>query len=359
MPTARNYTKKFDEVPQWDILNFELNRILNISMNELNYLKGKSILVTGGSGVIGKWILRAIYEANKRYKLGIHIYATTRDEKNLRMVSGIEDNSLKVLEIDLANERAFKESLLSGINIDVLIHSAVSSTDNSNEVPHHHFEPDISMIKNLISLSSNKLSSFKFILLSSGVVIDHSQTPSVNDMSTPYASMKHEIERILLNAKKHKRLDLCIMRIYNIYGPGIPLFSKTAIGNFMAGAFFEHKIIFESHPESQRSFIYIGDLIIQILFSLNYDGGEILFLSSLRSIRFKYLVELISSIFEGIPVEILPSKFPTNQYCAPFSDVLNTKQLLKLPRQVSLLTGLRRWKNYLENVSKVEVASFK
>ena len=359
MPTERNYTQEFDEVLRWDLLNMELSRILNLSRNELEYLKEKSILVTGGSGVIGKWVLKSIYEANKRYRLGMQIYATTRNEKNLRLVSGIDDPNLKVLEIDLTNEKYFQNSTISRIHIDIIIHSAVSSTDNSNHASRYKFAQDISMIKNLISLSSNSKIGLKFIFLSSGVVTDIEQASEVQEILTPHTSMKQEIERLLWRAKKDNIVDLCIIRIYNIYGPGIPLFSKTAIGNFMADGFLKQKIYFESHPESERSYIFIGDLIVQIFHSLNYEGEEILILSSPRAIKFKYLIDAISGIFEGIPVVIMPIKFPPNRYSAHSSDVRHTKLLLKLPRQLSLIAGLRRWKIYLENVSEVEVKSFK
>ena len=51
------------------------------------YLKNKSIFITGGSGFIGRWILRSIDYLNLKKKLNIKLVVLVRDKKKINHIN--------------------------------------------------------------------------------------------------------------------------------------------------------------------------------------------------------------------------------------------------------------------------------
>jgi hypothetical protein len=49
-----------------------------LSSSEWAFFKNKRLFITGGTGFIGKWMLSALLEANKRLSLGCQIEILTR-----------------------------------------------------------------------------------------------------------------------------------------------------------------------------------------------------------------------------------------------------------------------------------------
>src|SRR5436309_4777702 len=48
-------------------------------------LTGKRILMTGGTGFIGRWMLSALADANRRFELGVEVDVLTRDPNAFAM----------------------------------------------------------------------------------------------------------------------------------------------------------------------------------------------------------------------------------------------------------------------------------
>ena len=57
-------------------LNFIINKILDIK----SHFNNKNILLVGGTGFIGKWLVLTFNQLNKIYKSNIKIFILTRDK---------------------------------------------------------------------------------------------------------------------------------------------------------------------------------------------------------------------------------------------------------------------------------------
>ena len=57
-------------------LNFIINKITDIKSN----FNKKKILLVGGTGFIGKWLVMTFNQLNKKYKTNISIFILTRDK---------------------------------------------------------------------------------------------------------------------------------------------------------------------------------------------------------------------------------------------------------------------------------------
>ncbi len=86
-------------------------------------LKGKRILITGGKGTIGTALIRLLLEANKEYRLNLHLYVSTRDPVSVPDYIASGD---PVVLIQNGNE----EEALSDEDIDYIAHAACPTDRN-------------------------------------------------------------------------------------------------------------------------------------------------------------------------------------------------------------------------------------
>jgi len=92
-------------------------------------LTGKRIFMTGGTGFIGRWMLSALADANRRFELGVEVDVLTRDP-----------NAFAMREPDLAAADGFR--FLRGdilglrtpeVRYDFVLHAATDASAHLNE----------------------------------------------------------------------------------------------------------------------------------------------------------------------------------------------------------------------------------
>lgn len=184
--------------------------------------KIKKVLVTGGSGFIGKHLIKALGERGANYDL------KTTDQQ-----------IMDVLDYDLF------ESIVETLKPRAIVHlAAISSLEDSVKNPFHTLQTNILGTYNV--LEAAKKHKVRVILASSASVYEPS--------TSLYAASKKSMETIaeLFN-------DVVIMRFYNVYGPG----SKSVVNKFVNAAKKRKKIVLNGNPT--RDYIYIDDVVTAIL----------------------------------------------------------------------------------------------
>ena len=92
------------------------DKLFNIVFKNNNYkhLKNKSIFITGGTGFLGKWILRSINFINKKYNLNIKVYLLIRNKGKACFIKKLlEDTNLEFIKGDLINFKFKKVIILN------------------------------------------------------------------------------------------------------------------------------------------------------------------------------------------------------------------------------------------------------
>lgn len=74
-------------------------------------------------------------------------------------------------------------------------------------------------------------------------------------------------------------------RLFNFFGPGLPLKSHFAIGNFVHDALNENQIKVTGSLETMRSYLYISDLVIQLFALSTKPTLDVLHIGSKSSIN--------------------------------------------------------------------------
>lgn len=231
----------------------DLIYIKNSLKYEINNLKKKSILITGATGLFGKWLLIFILYLNYEYNYKLKIFLIIRKtKKNLNFLKKIKKKfKTNIIILTLENYRFYKFKK----KIDYFFHFATFSK-NTNNWYEKHFDLSILELKKLLDFFSKKIN--YFIYSSSGaanfLITDNRQKDF-------YAECKRMSEQLLKFYSKKFKFELRIARCYSFVGKFLNK-KFYAIGNFLEAVKRKRPIILNTTGESKRSYLYMSDLII-------------------------------------------------------------------------------------------------
>lgn len=215
----------------------------------------KKVLITGINGFIGNAAKKYFEKKYDVYGIDITGNATDRE-----------------FVIDM--KTADLQNVLKKIQPDIIIHAAGgANVSKSMESPKTDFENCVEVFYNL--LDSIRLSNMKckVIFLSSAAVYGNAKELPISEDTqlgpiSPYGLHKKMCEEIGEYYKSHYGIDICVLRIFSVYGPGLKkqimwdMFQK-----FMANGKIE---LFGTGDES-RDFIYIDDFLKSVEILMNEE----------------------------------------------------------------------------------------
>jgi dTDP-glucose 4,6-dehydratase len=204
-------------------------------------LRGARILLTGGSGFIGRWMMDSFILANRQHNLKAMMFATMAHTQ----IQETEEVCTVIWDLTTG----CYPNQWPGV-ITHCIHAACPSC----AVPP---VSDLEMFKTIINGTQNVMkwcaeNEAKHVLyLSSGA--------SVYRSDTPYGLAKKAAEMVCKLYTKDYSMQVSIARIYTLVGPGLPLDGHFAIGNFIRDAIAGRPVQVIGGASSLRSYLYISD----------------------------------------------------------------------------------------------------
>jgi dTDP-glucose 4,6-dehydratase len=290
--------------------------------HEWRFFSGKRIFLTGGSGFIGKWLLSAICEADRRLGLGCQVVVLTRSPASFIecLPSHLRGADIQSLQGDVRTF-SFPEGAF-----DMIFHGATDIAQHCT--PLDTFSTCVGGTQRVLEFA-RAAGVQDFLLLSSGAVYGvHPSKPSglhevcgrgpdPMSIASAYGEGKRASEW-LANATAHETgLRVKVGRIYAQVGPYLPLDRHFAIGNFIADALAGRTIVVRGDGTPYRSYLHVADTVIWLLAMVvrgaagrawNIGGSEGLSIESLAR-RVQNLlaspagVEVMMPIDERRPVE--------------------------------------------------------
>lgn len=252
----------------------DLERILLDVGKLFDRLKNQRLFITGGTGIIGKWLLQSIIYADRRLGLNVDISVLTRDPEKFRR-GGLCSDRVHVIGGDV---RSFKLPVTE--KFDYVIHGA---TDVVNAGNHADVLQTCTLgTANLLS-EAQKHGVQRTLLISSGAVYgktppELSEIPETYigsiDFRSPgsaYAEGKRCAELMCVLASQSGEMQVPVARCFAMIGPYVPLDKHFAIGNFIGAALRSEPIIIEGDGTPERSYLYMSDVIARLLILL-LDG---------------------------------------------------------------------------------------
>jgi len=282
-------------------------------------LAGKRIFMTGGTGFIGRWMLYALGDANRRVGLGVEIDVLTRDpdafakrEPELAAAPGFRFVQGDVLAMEPTGEP-----------YDFVLHAATdASADLNDNNPLKMFDTIVEGTRRALDFAV-ACKAQRFFFFSSGAVYGaqpwelthvpetHVGAPNLTSHRSAYGEGKRAAEMLCTIYGRQHGLDVINARIFALLGPLLSLDIHFAAGNFIRDAMAGRTITIEGTGKAMRSYLYAADLTVWLwTMLLRAPAGAIYNVGSEESVSIAELAERIARLLGAPEVEILAQQDP-------------------------------------------------
>ena len=291
------------------IIKDDIEKILeNISLDQL---RNKTLLLTGSNGLIGSFLVQLIFYLNKEdYNINLLGYSKNNPKCYLKYV--LNDNNIQLFSSNLNNEK-FKNLP----KIDYIIHAATYAqpkiflADKMTTIALNTL-----VLKNLLDIAKEKNASLLF--LSSSEIYGQPKSKAINPISesyngncsttssrAPYVESKRLGETICDVYRND--VDVKIVRVSSVYGPGIDINDKRVLGEFLNKALNKKEINLLDEGKQIRTWCYTSDCITMLLYILLYGKDFIYNVAGKSNISILELAKLIGR-YTNIPVKVPEKK---------------------------------------------------
>lgn len=327
----------------------DMEYILHANFIKWEKLNNKTIFITGGTGLIGYYLINAFIYKNIREKSNIKILALVRDieKAKLQFKEQLEiDDNFKFICGDLNNIPNISEE------IDYIIHGASPTTSKL------FVENPVEVIQSIVNGSQNILELAKskniqsMIYLSSMEVYGEYKTEEVlkedsvlklnpNNIRDCYPLGKALVENISKAYFKEYELPVNILRISQTIGvkENVELIKDRKIIQEIIYSILNKKdIVLTTKGESKRTYIYIRDVITAILVVLlSNKYGEIYNVANEKT--YDAIYNMISNVVDNVAnneINLLIKEEETNKYPKTNYLKLSSQKLRKIGWNTSI-----------------------
>lgn len=303
------------------IIQEDVKTVADLVGSAFDRLSGKAILVTGGTGFIGRYLLETLAYVNDHVlTTPCRVYATTRNSDGVRArfphLAGRKD--LMLIETDIRTFRRSAEPC------HFVIHAAAASDAKLFlKDPIGTADTIVEGTKAVFASIGPELESFLFI--SSGAVYgnqpldclrlseDYAGGPDLRDPRSCYAEAKRYAELLCRVFQQQCSATVSIARVFTVVGPGQALNATSAVIDFIRQALAGQVIRIRDDGEAMRSYCYVVDAVVALWKLLLQPGsGETCNVGSdLESISFRDLAHRIGRCL-GKPVSVLVEGAPAS-----------------------------------------------
>lgn len=332
-----------------------IKNILDDKSIKFNSFRGKNILISGGAGFLGSWLVEVLISANADVTCVDNL--ATGKISNLGNVS--EKSNFHFQDISISDFKTNEK-------YDLIFHLA--SRASPDEYQLHPIETlESNSIGTKILLELAQKNNAKLLFASTSEIYGDAEiipTPenywgkvNPNGIRSCYDEGKRYGEALLAAYVRQKNVDARAVRIFNTFGPKIRFdgIYGRALPKFCVQALTNSSITVFGRGQQTRSFCYITDTIRGILKAITSQGtkGNFINIGNSEEITILQLAEMIKEktnssskiIFRPLPEDDPKRRCP---------DIAKAKALLNWEPKVSLQEGLDNFIEWLINSKIVQ-----
>ena len=266
-------------------------------------LDGTRILLTGGTGFVGKWILQTAKIAQENSATKIEIVVPTRwlTADHVQTAIAIGCPNVSWIEGDFMNNQ------LDLGHIDMIIHAATPASAQLNaENPAEMLRINVEAMKSVLRYAGKNQ---PLLFTSSGAVygtqpqsVSHIAEGNVepnppSEQLNAYAQGKQIAERICREAGSSGQCFPIVARLFAFGGEYLPRDTHFAIGNFIQNALGRQPIAIQGDGRARRSYLYGADMATWLWSALAHGGTEIPFhIGSEQSVSILELAQAVATV---------------------------------------------------------------
>lgn len=285
-----------------NIINEDLKQIIDEN-NGLNELYGKTVMVTGASGLIGSYLINTLVKLNEDYDAKIHIIPLLRDLNKL-------DNEIVNKKYVTPIVQDIIQPITYDRNVDYVIHAASPASP-----PLMREKPVETNLANTVGTANALLfakehNTEKFLFISSrevyGQNISDKKYFKEDDLGiinqliprNSYAESKKAAENMCLGFNEEYGLDTKIIRLGQTFGPGMNINGGMVHTEFIKMLLNNEDIVLKSDGSSPRTYTYISDAITA-MFKIMLESTDIVYnaVNNENEITIKELAEMIVNLY--------------------------------------------------------------
>ena len=316
-------------------------------------LDGKSVLLTGASGLLGTVLVDALMLRNEKYGAAIKIYAVGRNLERAKAVfkDYWGDKRFQFLQLDVNNQ------IKLDIQMDYIVHAA------SNTHPRQYANDPIgSILTNLMGthnlLEYGRTNGIKrFIFLSSVEIYGNArQSDDVfdekycgyldcNTLRAAYPEGKRAGEALCQGYIEKYGVDIVIPRLSRIYGPTMKPDDSKAMSQFIRNSVHRENIVLKSKGLQRYSYTYAADAVMGILYVwLKGKCGEAYNIAGNEILSLKDIAGLLSGLAGTKVIFDLPDELESKGYSKADNAVMDSRKIKSLgwEEKNMMADGLRK-----------------
>lgn len=310
-----------------------------------NFWRDKKVLVTGGAGFIGSYVVEQLVEKGSRVSV-------TTKSGNLENLNSVK-RKIKVFKGDLSDFK-FATHAVGGNEVVLNLASKVAGIEYNMKHPAEMFMENVQIAKNVIEASMvNRVE--RFLITSSACVYPGNSTiptpesegflddPEPTNMG--YGWAKRVAELMGRFYMMEHGMKIAIARPYNAYGPRDnfdPKYSHVIPGIIKRVFDGENPLVVWGSGKQTRSFLFATDFakgLIEV--TENYANGDPINIGSSEEVTIADLARMIVEL-SGLKVKIVFDKTKPDGQPRRACDTTKAKKMIRFEAKVSLKDGLER-----------------
>lgn len=275
------------------------------------------IIVTGATGLIGRWMLSVLNSINLSCSTRSQVTVLTRDPVGARRkLVGLAGLELDFEKLELIN------ATIRSLRPSHVWHLSASTSISPEALITEHVQADLAVTIQILDAVESSTFHTQILYSSSGAVYGEDtesvdplerQTPVRIRINVPqfvYRQGKLASESIFLAIANRGLATVNIARIFSVVGPLMPLTEHFAIGNFLGSAVFGRPIRLNSTGAAIRNWLYLEDLARQLLLLAAVPSSNIIDVGGYESTSIAEAARAIGEL-AGVPVIVGEVENPT------------------------------------------------
>ena len=312
----------------------------------INQLGGSRVLLTGGTGFVGKWLIETAKIACDNGATSFEIVVPTR---SLNSKHALETKSIGFKNLSFVEGDILSQTLDFG-SIDSIVHAATPASATLNESnPTEMTRINTQSMQAALKFAKNKI---PFLFVSCGAVygnqpqsvshISEMQDQPYNELTSAYAKGKQLAESMCMQSATVGSCTPIIARLFTFSGHYLPRDTHFAIGNFIQNVLDRKPIFINSDGLSRRSYLYGADMATWLWSSMGLtDIPEHLHIGSEQSISVLELAQTVAKVSERIlnfasQISVGKQITNTNHFHQYVPETTKTRNLLRTKEWTSL-----------------------